>query len=156
MVDFWTVYMRMLRFIKCSLYMVFCLNAVVIHRVGFCRDFLLKSPKREMWTFEVDFAISVHVSLFQHDVHLLVREVLPQVGHGRAELMLADEAVAVLVEHSERLPQLLFGVVVTHFAPHHHQKLVEVYVTIACNRLYIESVRRSCLQMCCHWFWLAT
>ena len=41
--------------------------------------------------------------------YLLVSQLLPQVGHHVAELGCADEAVAVLVEHPEGLPDLLLA-----------------------------------------------
>merc|ERR1712146_661042 len=57
--------------------------------------------------FVVDLAVTVHVGLSNHLVNLLVRELLPEVGHHVAQLGGADEAVAVAVEDLERLDQLL-------------------------------------------------
>ena len=42
--------------------------------------------------------------------HLLVGELLPQVGHHVPQLGGGDEAVTILVEDTERLPNLLFAV----------------------------------------------
>ena len=41
--------------------------------------------------------------------YLLVSQLLPQVGHHVTQLGRADEAIAVLVEHPEGLPNLLLA-----------------------------------------------
>ena len=82
-------------------------------------------------TFVVDLPVAVNVGLPDHLVHLLVRQLLAQVGHHVPQLRRADEAVAVLVEHSERLPDLLLTVRVLHLPRHHRQELGEVDSAIA-------------------------
>ena len=42
-------------------------------------------------------------------IYLLVSQLLPQVGHHVTQLGRADEAIAVLVEHPEGLPNLLLA-----------------------------------------------
>ena len=54
-----------------------------------------------MFTFIVDLAVSINISLSNHLVHLLVSQFLPQVGHHLTQLRSAYEAIAVLVEHPE-------------------------------------------------------
>ena len=44
-----------------------------------------------------------------NDSYLLVSQLLPQVGHHVTELGCADEAIAILVEHPEGLPDLLLA-----------------------------------------------
>ena len=58
-------------------------------------------------TFVVDLTVAVNVGFSDHLVDLLVGELLPEVGHDVAQLGRADEPVAVLVEHSECLSDLL-------------------------------------------------
>jgi hypothetical protein len=58
----------------------------------------------------VDLAVAVEVGLADHLLHLLVRELLAEVDHDVAELGGGDVPVLVLVEHLERLAQLLVGV----------------------------------------------
>merc|ERR550537_1977948 len=74
----------------------------------------------------VDLAVAVDISLTDHLVNLLVRELLAEVRHHVAELSGGDEAVAVLVEHLERLLELLLGVRVLHLARHEGEELREV------------------------------
>lgn len=88
-------------------------------------------PRAEL-TFVVDLAVAVDVGLANHLVDLLVRQLLAQVGHHVAQLGGRNEAVAVLVEYSERLSDLLFAVGVLHFARHHREELGEVDGAIAC------------------------
>ena len=42
-------------------------------------------------------------------IYLLVSQLLPQVGHHVTQLGRADEAIAVLVEHPEGLPDFLLA-----------------------------------------------
>jgi len=74
----------------------------------------------------VDLPVTIDVSLADHLVDLLVRELLAQVGHDVTELGGGDETVTVLVEDLERLQDLLLGVGVLHLAGHHSQELREV------------------------------
>lgn len=84
-------------------------------------------------TFIINLAIAVNVGLADHLIHLLVRELLAEIGHDVAQLGRRDEAVAVLVEDSERLPDFLFAIGVLHFASHHGEKLGEVDRAVACG-----------------------
>ena len=59
--------------------------------------------------FVVDLAIPVNVCLADHLIHLLVSQLLPQVGHHVTQLSGADEAVAVLVEDPEGFSDLLLA-----------------------------------------------
>ena len=59
--------------------------------------------------FIIDLAVAVYVSLPDHLVDFLVGEFLAEVGHHVPQLGGGDEAVAVLVEHAERLPDLLLA-----------------------------------------------
>ena len=79
----------------------------------------------------VDLAVAVDVRLAEHLVDLLVRELLAEVGHDVAQLGGGDEAVAVLVEHLERLLELLLGVGVLHLAGHEVEELGEVDRAVA-------------------------
>ncbi|GET86347.1 calmodulin, putative [Leishmania tarentolae] len=74
----------------------------------------------------VDLTVAIHVGLADHLVHLLVCQLLAEVGHDVAQLRGGDEAVAVLVEHAERLLDLLLRVGVLHLARHQRQELGEV------------------------------
>ena len=51
----------------------------------------------------------VEARVFDHLVHILVSQLLPQVGHHVTQLGRADEAIAVLVKHPEGLPNLLLA-----------------------------------------------
>ena len=62
-----------------------------------------------MFTFIVDLAVSINISLSDHLVHLLVSQLLPQVGHHVTQLCGADEAVAVLVKDPEGFSDLLLA-----------------------------------------------
>ena len=62
-----------------------------------------------MFTFIVDLAVSINISLSNHLVHLLISQLLPQVGHHVTQLGGADEAVAVLVEHPEGFSDLFLA-----------------------------------------------
>lgn len=77
-------------------------------------------------TFIVDLAISVNVSLSDHLVHLLIRQLLPEVRHHVTQLGGRDETVSVLVEDAEGLTDLLLGVRLLHLPRHHGQELGEV------------------------------
>ena len=48
---------------------------------------------------EVDLAVPVQVGLGDHGADLGLGQRLPEVGHRQPQLLLADEAVAVAVEH---------------------------------------------------------
>jgi hypothetical protein len=52
-------------------------------------------------TFIVDLTVSVDVCLPDHLVHLLVGQLLAQVGHHVTQLGRRDETVAVLQKHKE-------------------------------------------------------
>lgn len=82
-------------------------------------------------TFVVDLTVAINVGLADHLVDLLVRQLLAQVRHDVAQLGGRDETVAVLVEYSERLSDLLFAVGVLHFARHHRQELGEIDGAVA-------------------------
>merc|ERR1711910_189913 len=66
-----------------------------------------------------------------HLIHLLIGELLSQVGHHVPELSRGDETVAVLVEDAERLPNLLLAVCVLHLPGHHGEELGEVDRAVA-------------------------
>merc|ERR1719198_207534 len=55
----------------------------------------------------VDLTVTVNVSLADHLINLLVRQLLAEVGHDVPQLGGRDEAVAVLVEDTEGLLELL-------------------------------------------------
>jgi hypothetical protein len=80
---------------------------------------------------EVDAPVAVHVGLADHLVDLGVGQPLAEVGHHVPELGGRDEAVLVLVEHAERLPELLLRVAVLHPARHQVQELREVDGAVA-------------------------
>mmetsp|Transcript_54403 Transcript_54403/g.161653 ORF Transcript_54403/g.161653 Transcript_54403/m.161653 type:complete len:210 (+) Transcript_54403:166-795(+) len=79
----------------------------------------------------VDLAVTVNVRLADHLVDLLVSQLLAEVGHDVAELSRRDEAVAVLVEDTEGLLELLLGVGVLHLARHERAELGEVNGAVA-------------------------
>ena len=56
-----------------------------------------------------NLAVSINISLSNHLLHLLVSQLLPQVGHHVTQLGGADEAVAVLVEHPEGFSDLFLA-----------------------------------------------
>ena len=99
-----------------------------------------------MCTFVVDLPVSVDVGFADHFVDLLVGEFLAEVGHDVPQLGGRDEPVAVLVEHAERLTDLLFRVRVLHLARHHRQELREVDRPVACSRR--TSGRRILIKGC--------
>ena len=74
----------------------------------------------------VDVAVAVRVGLADHLADLLVAQLLPEVGHDVPELRRGDEPVLVLVEHAERLPELLLRLRVLHLARHQAQELLQV------------------------------
>ena len=63
--------------------------------------------------------------------HLLVGQLFAEVGHDVTKLGSGDEAVAVLVEHLERLLELLLRVGIFHLASHEVEKLGEVDGAVA-------------------------
>ncbi len=79
----------------------------------------------------VDLAITIDISLADHLVHLLVSELLAEVGHDVSQLGGGDESVTVLVEHLECLKDLLLRVSVLHLTGHHGQELGEINGAVA-------------------------
>mmetsp|Transcript_7993 Transcript_7993/g.18713 ORF Transcript_7993/g.18713 Transcript_7993/m.18713 type:complete len:210 (+) Transcript_7993:141-770(+) len=79
----------------------------------------------------VDLTIAVNVCLAEHLIDFLVGELLAEVCHDVAELGRRDEAVAILVEHTERLLQLLLRISVLHLARHQRAELWEVNCAVA-------------------------
>lgn len=79
----------------------------------------------------VNLSVAVDIGLPDHLVHLLVGELLAEVGHDVAQLSRGDEAVAVLVKDLEGLLDLLLRVGVLHLAGHHGQELGEVDGAVA-------------------------
>ena len=75
---------------------------------------------------EVDLPVPVHVRLGDHVPHLGLGQRLAQVGHGQPELLLGDEAVAVAVEHLERVHHVVLNTVRPPLH-HHFDELIEVY-----------------------------
>merc|ERR1719510_2486784 len=55
----------------------------------------------------VDLAIPVDVCLADHLIHLLICELLPEIGHHVAELGRTDEAVAIAIKDLECFDQLI-------------------------------------------------
>ena len=53
--------------------------------------------------------LSPKITYSRNYPYLLVSQLFPQVGHHVAELGCADEAIAILVEHPEGLPDLLLA-----------------------------------------------
>ena len=53
--------------------------------------------------------LSPKITYSRNYPYLLVSQLFPQVGHHVAELGCADEAIAVLVEHPEGLPDLFLA-----------------------------------------------
>merc|ERR1719478_472285 len=74
----------------------------------------------------VDLAIAVDVRFSDHFIHLLVRQLLTQIGHNMAKLSRANESIAISIEYLERLDQLLLGVSVLHLSGHQTKELWEV------------------------------
>jgi len=95
--------------------------------------------------FVVDLTVAVNVGLPDHLVDLLISQLLSQVGHDVPQLGGGDEAVAVLVEDTEGLPDLLFAVGVLHLARHHGQELGEVDCAIAVGIDLVDHVLQLCL-----------
>merc|ERR1711918_38191 len=62
----------------------------------------------------VDLPIAIDVRLPDHLVDLLIRELLAEVRHHVTKLSRADEAVAIAIEHLERLDELLLSARVPH------------------------------------------
>lgn len=84
-------------------------------------------------TFVVHLPVAVDIRLPDHLVDLLVGKLFAEICHDVPELGRRYEAVAVLVEHPEGLPDLLLAVRVLHLARHHGQELGEVDRTVACR-----------------------
>ena len=74
----------------------------------------------------VYLSVPVDVSFPEHLVNLHIGELLPEIGHDVAQLSRRDEAISVLVEDPESLPDLLLAVRVLHLPRHHSEELVEV------------------------------
>jgi len=91
------------------------------------------SPR--LLTFVIDLTVTIDISLTDHLVDLLVCEFLAQICHHVTQLGRRDEAVAVLVEHSEGFPDLLFAIGVLHFACHHCKEFWEVNCAVACAEI---------------------
>lgn len=87
--------------------------------------------QRWILTLVIDLSVAVDVGLADHLVDFLVSELLAEVSHHVAQLGGRDEPVAVLVENTERLTDLLLAVRVFHLARHHCQEFGEVYRAIA-------------------------
>jgi len=81
--------------------------------------------------FVIDLAVTVDISLADHLVHFLVGQLLAQIGHHVAKFSGADETIAVLVEHPERLADLLLLVRILPFPRHHGEELRKVYGAVA-------------------------
>lgn len=86
---------------------------------------------RGVLTLVIDLSVAVDVGFADHLVDLLVGELLAEVGHDVAQLGGRYEPVAVLVEHAERLTDLLLAVGVLHFTGHHRQEFREIYRAVA-------------------------
>lgn len=83
-------------------------------------------------TFVVDLTVAINIGLADHLVDLLVRQLLAQIRHYVAQLGGRDETVAVLVEYSESLSNLLFAVGVLHFTRHHRKELGKINGAVTC------------------------
>jgi hypothetical protein len=93
----------------------------------------------------VDLAIAIDISLADHLVHLLVGELLSEVGHDVSQLSSRDESIAVLVEHFESLQDLLLRVSVLHLSRHHCQELGEINGSVAIGIHLVDHVSELCL-----------
>mmetsp|Transcript_58117 Transcript_58117/g.168710 ORF Transcript_58117/g.168710 Transcript_58117/m.168710 type:complete len:385 (+) Transcript_58117:640-1794(+) len=89
----------------------------------------------------IDVAVPVDVGLPHDLIHLLVREVLPEVRHDMPQLRDADPPGAVFVEHPKCLQNLLLGIGVFHFPTHHREKFRKVNHT---NTIRIDLVDHVC------------
>merc|ERR1719195_624702 len=74
----------------------------------------------------IDLSITIHISLTNHLINLLIGQLLAQICHHMTKLSCADEAVSITVEDLECLDKLFFGVRVLHLACHQGQELREI------------------------------
>mmetsp|Transcript_17193 Transcript_17193/g.43122 ORF Transcript_17193/g.43122 Transcript_17193/m.43122 type:complete len:228 (+) Transcript_17193:318-1001(+) len=88
----------------------------------------------------VDLPITIHICLTNHLLNLLFRELLAQVGHHVPELSSRDVAVAILIEHTEGLLQLVLVVCVLHLAGHEHEELWEIDGAVAISVHLVDHV----------------
>merc|ERR1740117_1575216 len=74
----------------------------------------------------INLTITVNICLTDHLVDLLIRELLPKVGHHVPQLRSADETISVTVKNLEGLDKLFLGVGVLHLPCHEGQELGEI------------------------------
>ena len=92
-------------------------------------------------TFVVDESVAVDVRLANHLFDLVVGQLLAERHHYLTKLAGRDVAVAVLVEHLERLAQLdLLVLRRLHLPQHHRHELVEVDRSVACIIIIIITI----------------
>mmetsp|Transcript_5947 Transcript_5947/g.11629 ORF Transcript_5947/g.11629 Transcript_5947/m.11629 type:complete len:244 (-) Transcript_5947:7-738(-) len=94
----------------------------------------------------VDLSVAVNVSLAQHLIDLLVSQLLTEVRHDMAKLSSRDETVAVLIENTESLLQLLLRVSVLHLASHQRAELREVNGSVAVSINLVDHVNELSLS----------
>merc|ERR1712141_250733 len=83
---------------------------------------------------------------FKNISHLLISELLSQVGHHVPEFSSRDEAVSIFVKDTECLPDLLLAVCVLHLPGHHGEELWEVDGAVAIGVDLVDHVLQ--LRLC--------
>mmetsp|Transcript_35126 Transcript_35126/g.78178 ORF Transcript_35126/g.78178 Transcript_35126/m.78178 type:complete len:206 (+) Transcript_35126:571-1188(+) len=94
----------------------------------------------------VDLTITINIGLADHLLHLFLGELLAQVGHHMPQLSSRDEAVSILIEHFESLPQLLLLISFLHLACHKSKEFREVNGAVAISINLIDHVLQFCLS----------
>merc|ERR1719215_1005542 len=79
----------------------------------------------------VDLSVTIHISLANHFINLLVRQLLAQVCHHVTQLSRRNETITVTVKDLEGFDQLLLGIGVLHLSCHQRQEFREVDGTVA-------------------------
>uniref|UniRef100_A0A2P2LAZ9 Calmodulin n=1 Tax=Rhizophora mucronata TaxID=61149 RepID=A0A2P2LAZ9_RHIMU len=97
--------------------------------------------------FIVDLPITIHIGLTDHLIDFLICQLLPKICHDMPELSSRDEAILVLVEHSEGLLELLLRISVLHLAGHQIKELRKVNgpISVSINLIY------HVLELCFSW-----
>lgn len=82
---------------------------------------------------EIDALVTVQVDRVDHQLTVLVRDLLSECSHHHLDLSSANGTVAVLVEHLESLLQLVHICIAVRSALHHRSELIEANFSIAVN-----------------------
>lgn len=63
-------------------------------------------------------SVSIDICLTDHLIHLLIGQLLSEVGHHMAQLSGGDESVSISIENLEGLDEFFFSISVLHLPGH--------------------------------------